>query len=226
MSKTKPRPQGKPAAAVKRGAAAHRKANPVADPLRRRHRPLGHARRRRTCWPSSRSYALIPVECRFHVERRGFPGLLAGEVTKEQFIKRLRGFWWKGFQTNRFRGLYRFVDRERLRRRGRALRRRLRRRPRGSLPSALLRPALAPGRGGGRIRDHRAELRRDRGGADPRPPLSRGALHPRRPRRARRLGLARTPDPRLDLSADAAPGTGVVGGPDPGDRRGRARDPR
>ncbi|CAN5559250.1 hypothetical protein BH10ACT11_BH10ACT11_07880 [soil metagenome] len=60
----------------------------------------------------TRGYALIPVECRFHVERRGFPGLLAGEVTKKQFIKRLRGFWWKGFQTNRFRGLYRFVDRE------------------------------------------------------------------------------------------------------------------
>lgn len=61
----------------------------------------------------TRGYALIPVECRFHVERRGFPGLLSGEVTKQQFIKRLRGFWWKGFQTNRFRGLYRFVDRER-----------------------------------------------------------------------------------------------------------------
>jgi hypothetical protein len=61
----------------------------------------------------TRSYALIPVEVRFHVERRGFPGLLAGEVTKKQFIKRLRGFWWKGFQTNRFRGLYRLMDRER-----------------------------------------------------------------------------------------------------------------
>ncbi len=60
----------------------------------------------------TRAYALIPVECRFHVERRGFPGLLAGEVTKKQFIRRMRGFWWKGFQTNRFRGLYRFVERE------------------------------------------------------------------------------------------------------------------
>ena len=25
----------------------------------------------------------------------------------------MRGFWWKGFQTRRFRGMYRFVDRER-----------------------------------------------------------------------------------------------------------------
>jgi hypothetical protein len=55
----------------------------------------------------------IPVECRFHVDADGFPGLLAGTTTKEAFIKRLRGFWWKGFQTNRFRGMYRFVPRER-----------------------------------------------------------------------------------------------------------------
>ena len=61
----------------------------------------------------SRSYALMPVECRFHVEARGFPGLLAGEVSKDEFLRRLRGFWWKGFQTRRFRGLYRFVARER-----------------------------------------------------------------------------------------------------------------
>jgi transposase-like protein len=56
---------------------------------------------------------LIPVECRFHVEDRGFPGLLAGTTTKEAFLKRLRGFWWKGFQTSRLRGLYRFVPRQR-----------------------------------------------------------------------------------------------------------------
>ncbi len=56
---------------------------------------------------------LIPVECRFHVEERGFPGLLAGTTTKQAFLRRLRGFWWKGFQTSRFRGLYRFVPRER-----------------------------------------------------------------------------------------------------------------
>jgi Sulfotransferase family len=56
---------------------------------------------------------LIPVECRFHVEERGFPGLLAGTVTKRDFLKRLRGFWWRGFQTNRMRGMYRFVPRER-----------------------------------------------------------------------------------------------------------------
>lgn len=56
---------------------------------------------------------LIPVECRFHVEEQGFPGLLAGTTSKEAFLRRLRGFWWKGFQTTRFRGMYRFVPRDR-----------------------------------------------------------------------------------------------------------------
>ena len=60
--------------------------------------------------------ALVPVEVRFHVEERGFPGLLAGRVSKQQFVRRLRGFWWKGFQTRRMRGLYRFVPEERFER--------------------------------------------------------------------------------------------------------------
>jgi hypothetical protein len=34
-------------------------------------------------------------------------------VTPDRFVKRLRGFWWRGFQTSRMRGMYRFVDRER-----------------------------------------------------------------------------------------------------------------
>jgi sulfotransferase family protein len=57
--------------------------------------------------------ALVPVEVRFHTDPDGFPGLLAGEVTLVRFMKRLRGFWWRGFQTRRFRGMYRFVDRDR-----------------------------------------------------------------------------------------------------------------
>jgi hypothetical protein len=58
-------------------------------------------------------YALVPVEVRFHTDPEGFPGLLSGAVTPEAFVKRMRGFWWKGFQTNRFRGMYRFVDPDR-----------------------------------------------------------------------------------------------------------------
>lgn len=59
------------------------------------------------------NYRLIPVEVRFHVDEKGFPGLLAGEVTKRAFMRRMRGFWWRGFQTDRMRGLHRFVPRER-----------------------------------------------------------------------------------------------------------------
>src|SRR5215210_257598 len=60
-----------------------------------------------------RHYALVPVEARFHVEDGGFPGLLEGRVSKEDFVRRLRGFWWKGFQTRRMRGLHRLVSEER-----------------------------------------------------------------------------------------------------------------
>ena len=59
------------------------------------------------------NYRLVPIESRFHVDREGFPGLLAGEVSKREFVRRMRGFWWRGFQTDRLRGLYRFVPRER-----------------------------------------------------------------------------------------------------------------
>jgi hypothetical protein len=58
-------------------------------------------------------FALIPVEVRFHVEERGFPGLLAGTVSRDDFVSRLRGFWWKGFQTGRMRGMFRFVPEQR-----------------------------------------------------------------------------------------------------------------
>ena len=59
------------------------------------------------------NYRLVPVETRFHTDAEGFPGLLAGETSKGAFIRRMRGFWWRGFQTDRLRGLYRFVPRER-----------------------------------------------------------------------------------------------------------------
>ncbi len=58
-------------------------------------------------------FGLVPVEVRFHTDPEGFPGLLSGEVTPRRFVKRMRGFWWRGFQTNRMRGMYRFVERER-----------------------------------------------------------------------------------------------------------------
>jgi len=56
----------------------------------------------------------MPVECRFHVEERGFPGLLSGEVTKDEFVDRLGGFWWRGRLTGRVRGMFKHLPRERL----------------------------------------------------------------------------------------------------------------
>ena len=55
----------------------------------------------------------IGVECRFHVEDEGFPGLLSGEVTKKEFLERMRGFWWKGKLTGRERGMHKFIPNER-----------------------------------------------------------------------------------------------------------------
>lgn len=56
--------------------------------------------------------ASIPVECRFHVDDDGFPGLLAGRVSKDRFLRRMRGFWWRGKLNGRDRGMFRFVDPE------------------------------------------------------------------------------------------------------------------
>jgi hypothetical protein len=73
-----------------------------------------------------RRWALVPIESRFHVNPQGFPDLLAGEVAPDEFVRKLRRFWWYripageplpalaprlrlGRQT---RGLYRFVPPE------------------------------------------------------------------------------------------------------------------
>ncbi len=41
----------------------------------------------------------VPIEVRFHADRGGFPDLLEGRVTKEQFLRRLRGFWWRRYRS-------------------------------------------------------------------------------------------------------------------------------
>ena len=47
------------------------------------------------------------------MEDEGFPGLLSGEVTKDDFLERMRGFWWKGTITGRERGMHKFIPPER-----------------------------------------------------------------------------------------------------------------
>jgi hypothetical protein len=56
----------------------------------------------------------IGVECRFHTDADGFPGLLDGSVTVDDFLERLRGFWFKGKMRGRDRGMFRFLSEERL----------------------------------------------------------------------------------------------------------------
>ena len=36
----------------------------------------------------------VPIECRFHTNPQGFPDLLEGRVTKDQFLRKLTKFWW------------------------------------------------------------------------------------------------------------------------------------
>ncbi len=72
-------------------------------------------------------YARVPIEARFHVNPQGFPDLLAGEVTPEQFVAKLRRFWWKRIRAGevapvlarriafgrKVRGLHKIVERDR-----------------------------------------------------------------------------------------------------------------
>lgn len=61
------------------------------------------------------AYQKVPNEARFHVNPQGFPDLLAGRVSLERFLRELRGPWWRGYELSRrsYRGLYRYVPRER-----------------------------------------------------------------------------------------------------------------
>jgi len=40
-------------------------------------------------------YARVPIEARFHVNPQGFPDLLSGKTSPEQFVRKLERFWWK-----------------------------------------------------------------------------------------------------------------------------------
>ncbi len=69
----------------------------------------------------------VEIEARFHCNPRGFPDLLAGRVTEEQFLRKLRRFWWHRIKAGEplpavlpslplgreERGLYKIMPRER-----------------------------------------------------------------------------------------------------------------
>lgn len=73
-------------------------------------------------------YADVPIEARFHVNPKGFPDLLAGRAGEREFLRKLRGFWWRRIRAGEplaavapwlplgreLRGLHKIMPRERL----------------------------------------------------------------------------------------------------------------
>ena len=58
-------------------------------------------------------YEKVGNEVRFHCDPGGFPDLLAGAVTPDEFVAKVRGTWWRRVQTLQVRGLHRTVPRKR-----------------------------------------------------------------------------------------------------------------
>jgi hypothetical protein len=56
----------------------------------------------------------VPIECRFHCNKRGMPDLLGGRVTLAGFVEKLRDFWWHRVRIDgEPRGLYNLMTRRR-----------------------------------------------------------------------------------------------------------------
>ena len=71
-------------------------------------------------------FAGVPIESRFHCNKRGMPDLLGGRVTLAAFVEKLRDFWWHRVRVDgQPRGLYNLLTRAAVRRRVGALRARL-----------------------------------------------------------------------------------------------------
>jgi hypothetical protein len=57
----------------------------------------------------------VPIEARFHCNKRGMPDLLDGRVTLAGFLEKLRGFWWHRVRVDgQPRGLYNLLTRGQL----------------------------------------------------------------------------------------------------------------
>jgi len=54
----------------------------------------------------------VPIEARFHCNKRGMPDLLEGRITLQSYVEKLRGFWWHRVRVDgRPRGLYNLMRR-------------------------------------------------------------------------------------------------------------------
>ena len=59
-------------------------------------------------------FAEVPIESRFHCNKRGIPDLLGGRVTLAGFLEKLRDFWWHRVRVDgQPRGLYNLLTRKR-----------------------------------------------------------------------------------------------------------------
>jgi hypothetical protein len=59
--------------------------------------------------------ASIPIEARFHCNKRGMPDLLGGRVSLEGYLEKLREFWWHRVRVDgQPRGLYNLMPKSRL----------------------------------------------------------------------------------------------------------------
>ena len=58
------------------------------------------------------AFADVPIEARFHCNKRGMPDLLEGRITLATYLAKLRGFWWHRVRVDgRPRGLYNLLRR-------------------------------------------------------------------------------------------------------------------
>lgn len=60
-------------------------------------------------------FADVPIEARFHCNKRGMPDLLEGRITLHTYLEKLRGFWWHRVRVDgQPRGLYNLLRRAEL----------------------------------------------------------------------------------------------------------------
>lgn len=60
-------------------------------------------------------FADVPIEARFHCNKRGMPDLLEGRITLRSYLAKVRGFWWHRVRVDgQPRGLYNLLRRSEL----------------------------------------------------------------------------------------------------------------
>lgn len=60
-------------------------------------------------------FADVPIEARFHCNKRGMPDLLEGRITLRSYLAKLRGFWWHRVRVDgQPRGLYNLLRHDEL----------------------------------------------------------------------------------------------------------------